>query len=119
MIVCYIKVGLSWRLWLDRFKGNPNLGSMSKGELFGIERAQSDGVVARQKSPKLEVQETFMNPPRDEDEGLEETATSHLSEAETESMVFDSFFDSETGFVYMGCYLKRQGYEPEIWSSIV
>lgn len=59
-----------------------------------------------------------MNEFRDEKEVVDETATRDLCESETESFLSDADFSSEMGYICMRCYLKRQGYESDVWSQI-
>ncbi|MCJ1266539.1 hypothetical protein MMC22_006424 [Lobaria immixta] len=106
--IWYIWVEISWQEWLNRFKQKSNAKITSGDESSGAESDRSDGEIREQNFSSLEVRETVLNEFSDEEESFDET--------ETET--FDAYFGGETGFVCMGCYLKRQGYDPVILPHI-
>ena len=134
----FIRVELPWRKWLNRFKQKTNAeissiddksggaeSDQSDGEILsddessGAESDRSDGEITEQNSSSLEAEETVLNESCEGEEVVDETVSSDLYESETENETFDAYFGDGTGFVCMRCYLKREGYESDIWSQVL
>lgn len=113
-----ICVELSWQEWLRRFKHKIKAERSPDHESSGAESDRSDGESTGRNFSSLEVEETVLNDSYEGEELLDETVTSDSCESETDTETFDAYFGNGTGIVCMRCYLKRQGYDSDIWSPV-
>ena len=115
--ILWTQVELSWREWLNRFKQKTN-AKISSDESSGPENDRSDGEITEQKFSSWEVEETVLNESCEEEEVVDETASSDWYESETETESSDAYFGDGKGIICMCCCLKREGYNSDIWSQV-